>query len=161
LVRSVLLELDRSLPLWDVATMDERVSRITARDRFATVLLGVFGVLALLLAAVGIYGVLAFLVAQRTREVGLRMAIGATQQRVLALVLRHGLSFVLPGLGIGVALAVALARALEGQLYGVSPFDPATFTAAAFVLVSVAALACLLPARRAARIDPMAALRHE
>ena len=161
LVRSVLLELDRSLPLWDVATMDERLSRITTRDRFSAVLLGAFGVLALLLAAVGIYGVLAFLVAERTREVGLRIAIGASQNEVSMLVLRQGLRFVLLGLAVGVVLSLAVTQVLESQLHGVSPLDPATFISAALILISISALACLQPAYRAARIDPMAALRHE
>lgn len=161
LARSVLRGLDPNLPLWDVRSMQERLSRVTARDRFSTVLLGVFGALALALAAVGIYGVMAFSVAGRTREMGLRMAIGARGRDVVALVLREGLRVSLIGLAAGLALAVALGRVLRSQLYEVSPLDPAAFIAAAILLVAVALLACWVPARRATRIDPMEALRHE
>jgi predicted permease len=161
LVRSVLRELDPALPLWDVGTMEERLNRVTARDRFSTVLLGAFGVLALLLAAVGVYGVLAFLVAERIREVSIRLAIGATRRDVSTLVLRKGLYLTLLGLGIGIVAAAVVTRVLQTQLYAVSPLDPLTFVTAAIVLVAVAGVACYLPCRRAARVDPMATLRHE
>jgi putative ABC transport system permease protein len=159
--RSVIGELDPALPLWDVRTMQERLSRVTARDRFSTVLLGAFGILALLLAAVGIYGVLGYSVAARTREMGLRMAVGAGRGDVVRLVVAEGLRFTLVGLAAGLVLAGALSRLLESQLYEVSPLDPAAFLAAALVLFGTATLACWVPARRATRIDPMAALRHE
>jgi putative ABC transport system permease protein len=159
--RSVLRELDPALPLWDVRTMQERLSRVTARDRFSTVLLGAFGILALLLAAVGIYGVLGYSVAARTREMGLRMAVGAGRGDVVRLVVAEGLRFTLVGLAAGLVLAGALSRLLESQLYEVSPLDPAAFLAAALVLFGTATLACWVPARRATRIDPMEALRHE
>jgi putative ABC transport system permease protein len=160
-VRAVLRELDPDLPLWDIRTMDERVSQVTARDQFSTALLGVFGALALLLAAVGIYGVTSFSVAGRTREMGLRMAIGARTRDVMTLVLRESLRFSLIGLAAGLLLAVALSRLLRSQLYEVSALDPTTFVVAAVVLVGVAVLACMAPARRATRVDPMEALRHE
>jgi putative ABC transport system permease protein len=123
--------------------------------------LGVFGALALSLAAVGIYGVMAFSVAVRTRELGLRMAVGAGTGDVLRLVLREGMGFSLIGLGVGLALALALSRVLGSQLYQVSPLDPAAFAGAALILLAVATLACYVPARRATRVDPMEALRYE
>jgi predicted permease len=159
--RSVVRDLDPGLPLWDVRTMDERLSRVTARDRFSTVLLGTFGILALLLAAVGLYGILAYSVAGRTREMGLRMAIGARRGDLVRLVLAEGLRFTLLGLGAGLLMAAALSRFLRGQLYEISPLDPAPFVAAALVLAATATLACWVPIRRATRIDPMEALRHE
>ncbi|MDP2481538.1 MAG: ABC transporter permease [Candidatus Palauibacterales bacterium] len=159
--RSVIGELDPELPLWDVRTMEERLNRVTARDRFSAVLLGAFGGLALLLAAIGIYGVLGYAVATRTREMGLRMAIGARRGDVVHLVVAEGLRFTLVGLGVGLVLAGALSRLLESQLYQVSPLDPAAFASAALILLVTATLACWVPARRATRIDPMEALRHE
>lgn len=160
-VRSVLLELDSTLPLWDVATMTDRVTRMTARDRFTTVLLGVFALIALLLAASGIYGVLAFRVAERMREMGIRIAVGATGNDVSRLVLRDGLGATLTGLVLGVVMAAALGRLLENQLYNISTLNPATFVSAGIVLLAVAGIACFLPSRRASRVDPMVTLRHE
>lgn len=160
-VRTALQGLDPTLPLWDVHTMNERVATVTARDRFTTVLLGLFGTIALMLAAVGIYGVMAFSVAARTREMGLRMAIGARAGDVLGLVLREGMRFSLIGLVVGLALAVVLSGLLRSQLYEISPLDSIAFVGAAAVLIAVAVLACYLPARRATKIDPMEALRYE
>jgi putative ABC transport system permease protein len=115
----------------------------------------------LLLASVGLYGVLAFSVAQRTREIGIRMALGAQAGDVLRLVLRQGLGLSLVGVAVGIAASLAGTRVLRGLLYGVAPTDPATFAAVALLLVTVALVACLIPARRALRVDPVVALRHD
>jgi putative ABC transport system permease protein len=124
-------------------------------------LLGLFGFLGAVLAAAGIYGVVAYLVALRTREFGIRMALGADGGRVLRLVLRRGAVLAALGLAMGMGAAVALTRVLQGLLYGVTATDPVTFGAMAMLLAAVALAACLVPARRATKIDPMTALRHE
>jgi len=121
--------------------------------------LSLFGALALFLAACGIYGVLAYSVAQRRREIGVRMALGAQKRDILTLVLRRGLKLTLVGVAIGLAAASALTRIIQNLLYGVTPTDPVTFAAVSLLLVMVALLACWLPARRAANVDPMEALR--
>jgi putative ABC transport system permease protein len=124
-------------------------------------LLGLFATVALALAAVGIYGIMAYAVTERTREFGIRMALGARRQDVLRLVLRRGAVLALLGLGIGLAAALGLTRVLQGLLYGVSATDPPTYAALALGLAAVVLLACYLPARRAARVDPVVALHHE
>jgi ABC-type antimicrobial peptide transport system permease subunit len=141
--------------------MTDRVSRMTARDRFTTVLLTVFASIALLLAAFGIYGVLAFRVADRMREIGIRMAVGATGHEVRRLVLHDGLGVTFIGLVLGLVAAAALSRLLESQLYSVSTLNPATFFSAGMVLLVAAGIACFLPSLRASRVDPMVTLRHE
>jgi putative ABC transport system permease protein len=123
--------------------------------------LGSFGVLALILAAIGIYGVMSYVVAGRTREIGLRMALGAQLRHVRQLILRQGMMLAGIGLILGLAVVFVLARFLTSMLYGVSPSDPVTFVGISFLLAMVALLACYLPARRAARIDPMIAIREE
>jgi putative ABC transport system permease protein len=123
--------------------------------------LGSFGVLALVLAAIGIYGVMSYVVAGRTREIGLRMALGAQLRHVRQLILRQGMMLAGIGLVLGLAVVFVLARFLTSMLYGVSPSDPVTFLGISFLLAMVALLACYLPARRAARIDPMIAIREE
>ena len=133
----------------------------TARTRFDLLLLVVFAGVALTLAAVGIYGVISYGVSQRTRELGVRMALGAGQGEVLAMVLRQGMALALIGTGLGVAAALALSGSMRSLLYGVGATDPATFAAVCVVLLLVAALASYLPARRASRVDPAAALRAE
>jgi len=160
-MRDVLRELDPQLPLWDPALMTRHVARASAGERFSMVLLGAFGVLALILAAVGIYGVIAHTVAGRTREIGLRLALGARPAGVLGLVLREGFAIVGPGLVVGAIGALAATRVLRTQLYEVSASDPGTLLSAAVFLGAVATLATWLPARRAARVHPMEALRHE
>jgi len=141
--------------------MEQRLATVLARPRLSALLLAVFGGLALVLAAIGIYTVLAQTVARRTREIGIRMALGADRPTILALMAKRGLALVVAGLGAGLALALALARLISRLLYGVKASDPATF-AAVIVLLSVVALAAVLwPARRASRLHPMTAFREE
>jgi predicted permease len=160
-MRAMLRDLDPQLPLWDPAPMSRHVRTATAAERFSMVLLAAFGVLALVLAAVGIYGVIAHSVAGRTREIGVRMALGARPAGVLGLVFRQGSGIVGVGLTVGALGALAATRVLRAQLYGVVPGDPATLGVVLALLALVAAAAIGLPARRAARVAPMEALRHE
>ena len=144
-----------------VVPMAQLVSSSLARQRFYAVMLSVFAGVAAILAAIGIYGVLAYAVVQRTREIGIRMAIGAQRVQVLALVLRRGAILTGAGILLGVAAATAGTRMLEGMLFGVTPLDPLTFAAVAILFGAVAMLASYVPARRATKIDPMVALRME
>jgi predicted permease len=160
-VNHELHDLDRDLPSYRVITMDQRIAESLSRRRFTTVLLALFAGLALALATVGIYGVMAYLVSQGTRELGIRMALGATQPEILRMVIRQGLALALFGVGIGLIAAVAFARLVSGLLFGVRSTDPVTFGAIAILLTAVALLASYIPARRAARIDPMISLRCE
>ncbi|UCC32556.1 MAG: ABC transporter permease [Phycisphaerales bacterium] len=153
--------LDEDRPLLRVATMEQRVSDTLARRRFSVLLLGVFAASALVLAVVGLYAVLAHMVCQGTHEIGIRMALGARQSDVLRLVLWRGLTLIGIGLGIGLALSVAGTRVLANLLYEITPADPITFGSVLLVLGGVALLACYIPARRAAKVDPMVALRYE
>ena len=147
--------------LANVNTMDQWLSNSAAQPRLNTVLLTSFAAVALLIAAIGIYGVLAYSVNQRTREIGLRMALGATPRSVLQLIVSQGMKVVLIGVGIGLAGGLALGRAVSSLMFGVQVHDPATFSLVAVVLTAVALAACIIPARRAARVDPMVALREE
>ena len=144
-----------------IRTMDDRLSETVAQPRLQTGLLSLFAGVALLLAAVGLYGVLAYAVTQRTHEIGIRMALGAQKPKVLSLVMGQGMRLALTGLGIGVAVALALTRVMVSMLYGVRPNDWLTFLSVSLLLILVALLACWLPARRAAQIAPMEALRYE
>jgi len=160
-LRREVASLDRGLAVHDVATMDRRLADAMAPRRFNTLLLGAFGLVALLLSAVGLYGVMAHAVTERTRELGIRIAVGAAPSHVRALVLRQGLVMAAGGAAIGAGAAVAASRALRGSLYGVGPTDAATFVVVPVLLLAVCAIACELPARRATRVDPAVALRAE
>jgi ABC-type antimicrobial peptide transport system permease subunit len=153
--------LDPDLAVADVRTMDDVVRGAMATPRFTGVLLGTFAVLAMLLSAIGIYGVLAFVVSRRTREIGIRVAIGAGRSTVLRMVLANGVGMALMGVAIGAVAALALTRLLRGLLHGVSAQDPVTFAGAASALVTVALVAGLVPAWRATRVDPVIALKSE
>ena len=160
-VRATLREQDPGVPLYQVATLDDLVARSMARRRFVMVLLAGFAGVALLLAAIGLYGVIAYTVAQRTREVGLRVALGATRGHVFRLVLGSGTWTIAAGLLFGLAAAALTTRLLAGQLYGVEPLDPPTLAGAVLVLAVVALAAHLVPIRRALAVDPTVALRDE
>jgi predicted permease len=158
-VNHQLHEVDRDLPLYGVITMDQRVAASLARRRFTAVLLSLFAAFALALATIGIYGVMAYLVNQGTREIGIRMALGATQPTVLRLVVKQGMTLALSGVAIGLVAALAFAHLISGLLYGVKSTDPLTFALVAVLLTIVALIASYIPARRATRIDPMVCLR--
>jgi predicted permease len=160
-VRSAMAELAPDLPIFDLSTMDEVFRSSISAQRLTMLLLGTFAGLALLLAAVGLYGVLSYSVGQRTREIGVRMALGAQSADVVSLVVRHGFKLASLGLLLGAAAAFALTRLLRTVLYEVSPFDPASFAAVAVVLALIGLFACWLPARRATRVNPIEALRAE
>jgi putative ABC transport system permease protein len=160
-IAAVVKSMDPDLPLAQVRTMDDILDRSLSGDRLETSLLGTFAALALILAALGIYGVMAFAVAQRTHEIGLRMALGAAPSRVLSLIIKEGMTLTAIGLAVGLAGSYLVARAMQSQLYGVGSIDPVVLSAVAFVLAATALLACYLPARRAMRVDPMVALRYE
>ena len=160
-VRSAVEELDPREVIYNVQTMNEVLSNSFAARRLSMILLGVFAALALVLACVGIYGVISYLVGQRTHEIGVRVALGAQDNDVFRLVLGHGARMALLGVGVGVAGALGLTRLMANQLFGVSAHDPLTFAGVAVLLMLVAIAACYIPARRAMRVDPIVALRHE
>ena len=160
-VREQVLAIDKDQPVSKVRTMDEVIDASVSAPRFRTLLLALFGVAALLLAAIGIYGVMSYSVSQRTREIGIRMALGAAQPEVIKLVLRQGLELTLAGLGIGLLGALGLTRLLSGMLYEVRPTDPLTFAGVALLLTVISLLANYIPARRATKVDPIVALRYE
>jgi putative ABC transport system permease protein len=160
-VREAVRRLDPQLPLATVRTMEEWLSNSAAQPRLNAQLLGIFAAVALLIAAIGIYGVLAYSVTQRTREIGLRMALGAPRRRVLRLVIGEGMTVGACGIAAGLAAAAALGRTLSSLVFGVQVHDLATYGAVAAVLAIVALAACALPARRAALVDPIVALREE
>jgi putative ABC transport system permease protein len=160
-VRQAIWQVDKDQPVGAVRTMDEQLSRSLSRRRFSVTLLTAFGAIAVLLAAIGLYGVLAFIVAQRRREIGVRMALGAQPRDVVADVLGQGLRLALLGVGVGIGLALAATRLINSLLFGTSPTDVATFAGVATLLIVVAIAASLVPALRASRVDPLAALRDE
>jgi putative ABC transport system permease protein len=160
-VRRIIRGLDPLQPIAEVRTLDSILGENYSRQRFSAVLLAGFSISSLVLAAVGIYGVLAYSVEQRTREIGVRMALGAEPGRIVALVVGTGARLVIGGAIVGIAGALALTGLLKSLLFGIGPRDPGTFLAAPCIFVAVALLAAYLPARRAARLDPMDALRAE
>jgi putative ABC transport system permease protein len=160
-LRQIVWGVDRDLPLENIRTMDQLLGESVADSRFNTVLLSLFAVVALLLAAIGIYGVLAYTVAQRTSEIGIRMALGARRSAVLRLVVGNGLTLALVGVAIGGAVSLVATRTLERLVFGVSTTDPGVFAFVAVVLTAVAAAAAAVPALRASRVDPIVALRSE
>ncbi len=160
-VRREVNAIDPDLALSDIKTMEQMVSDSLGQSRYRGVLLSVFAAVALVLAAVGIYGVIAYAVSQRTREIGIRIALGARRRDIFRLVVGHGMVLSLVGVAVGVAASLMLSRFLSSLLYEVSSTDPATFTSVVIILMTVALLACSIPARRATRVDPMNALRHE
>jgi putative ABC transport system permease protein len=160
-VRAAIHQIDPGLPVADVRTMEDVVGTALATPRFTSVLLAIFAALALTLSAVGIYGVLSYLVSRRTREIGIRVAIGARRVDVMRMVLGSGLSLALAGIAGGVVLALAVTRLLAGLLHGVTPADPLTFAGVAALLTAVAIVASTVPAWRASRVDPVLALKSE
>ena len=160
-MRSEIAALDKELPLSDVRTLEQIARAAVARTRFTMLLLSVFAGVALLLASVGIYGVVSYSVTQRTHEIGIRVALGAQRRDVIGLVARQGMTLVVAGMGAGLAAALVLTRAMSSLLFGVSAADPITFAGIAVLLMGVALGACFVPARRAMKMDPMVALRHE
>ena len=160
-VRRTIHNLDRDLPISDLFTMDRVMVRALWQPRMFSWIFGFFGAVALVLAVVGVYGVVSYSVAQRTREIGIRVALGAGRGQIRAMVLRQGMRAAVVGIGVGLAVALAVTRVMGALLYGVSPTDPATFGLVTLVLAGTALLACLLPARRATRVEPLVALRCE
>jgi predicted permease len=160
-IRQQVFSIDKDLPIFNISTMDARLSQSVTQPRLNLTLLVVFALLALLLAAVGVYGVMAFAVTQRTREIGIRMALGAQRGKILQQLLFDGGRLVVLGLCLGLAASLALARLMASLLFGVKPADPFTFAAVAALLAAVALLACYIPARRAMKVDPLVALRYE
>ena len=159
--RKVVSDLDNNLPLFDVRTQTERIERLLFNERLLARLASLFGLLALVLASIGLYGLLSYEVARRTREIGIRAALGAQNRDVLRLVGRQGLVLMALGIGFGIVAAMGVTRSLGSLLYGVQPSDPITFFGVSALLTIVGLAACYIPARRATRVDPMVALRYE
>jgi putative ABC transport system permease protein len=160
-VRSEIQSIDSEEGPTRIATMNQLISESLAQPRFNTFLIGLFAALAFILAAIGIYGVISYDVSQRTGEIGIRMALGAQARDIVKLILRQGALLTLGGLGLGIAGAFALTRFLAGLLFEVTPTDPATYVTVSVLLTVVAIAACLIPSRRATKVDPLVALRYE
>jgi predicted permease len=160
-VMETVRQLDKDQPVFGLEPMGQLIEESVASQRFATMLLGIFAGIALVLGSVGIYGVMAYLVTERTHEMGIRMALGATRNNVMRLILKYGMQLAIAGLGLGLVAAVGLTRLLSSLLFEVSATDPVTYAVVGLLLVGVAMLACYIPARRATRVDPMVALRYE
>ena len=160
-VRQALWRVDADQPMWKIRTVEFLVKRSTADRRFLMALMGIFAVLALVLTIIGLYGVISYLVNQRTQEIGIRMALGAQMRDIMRMVLKQGMVLVLTGVGLGLGAAWLLTRLMSRLLYQVSATDPLTFVAISLLLITVALLACYIPARRATKVDPLVALRYE
>ncbi|HVH71557.1 MAG TPA: FtsX-like permease family protein, partial [Candidatus Dormibacteraeota bacterium] len=160
-IRSVTHAMDKNLPVTDVAALPNLLSASVAQPRFRTLLLGLFGAIALILAAVGIFGVISYSVSRRTHELGIRMALGAPPSSVLSMILRETLALTLIGIAAGIPCAIATAHLIMHLLFNEAPYDPTTLALVPLVLVAVGVLASYIPARRASAIDPMSALRQE
>jgi putative ABC transport system permease protein len=160
-VKDQVYAVDKDQPMYKIRTMDQVVADSQMSPRFTLILLGIFAVIALALAAVGIYGVVSYAVTQRTREIGIRIALGAARGDVLRLVLGQGTALAVAGVIVGLGAALALTRLMSSLLFGVSATDPAIFAGAALFLAAIALLATYLPARRAMQVDPMVSLRYE
>jgi putative ABC transport system permease protein len=160
-IRQRMAALDADVPLSDIELVEDRVAGSIRKQRFAMLMLAIFAGTALALAVVGLYGVMSYLVAQRTREFGIRMALGAELRDMLKLIVGHGMKLVLAGLALGAAGSVALRKVLSGMLFNVQATDPFTLVVVCTLLAAVGAVACYVPARRAAKVDPIEALRHE
>jgi ABC-type antimicrobial peptide transport system permease subunit len=159
-IRAQIVAIDATVPV-DVQTLNERVGRLADRPRFETALLSFFALTGLAMAVIGLYGVMAFRAAQRTQEIGVRMALGARRPDILRLILVEGARLILAGTSIGLVAALALSRVLKSLLFSIGPRDPLSYTAVTVTLATVALIATLLPARRAASVDPSEALRAE
>ena len=160
-MKEAVSSIDPALPVYGLKTMDELVALTLGVRRFAAVLLGIFASIALFMAAIGLYGVINYTVTQRTQEIGIRVALGADPTQVLGFIMKQGLRTSLVGVGLGLIAALAAARLISSQLFGVHSFDPPTFALMAAVLVVVATIAAYIPARRATKIDPLEACRYE
>ena len=160
-VERIVTGLDSDQPITSIATVDQILLRSTSGTKSYVQILGLFAGMALALALVGIYGVMSYIVSERTHEIGVHLALGAQRAQVLGMVIKLGLKLTLLGVALGVTLALGLTRLIAGLLYGVKPADPLTLAAVSVMLTCSALLACYLPARRATKVDPMVALRHE
>jgi len=160
-VRNEVKNLDPHIPLYNVKTLAAEIDQSLIQERLVTWLATAFGILATLLVVIGLYGVVSFSVVRRTREIGIRVALGAQRHHVFLMVMKHGVVLVLSGAIVGTLASIALSRFIGGLLFGISPTNATTFTGAGIGLVIVAMLACYLPARRATKVDPLEALRYE
>jgi ABC-type antimicrobial peptide transport system permease subunit len=160
-VRRAISDIDPNVPVFELSTEEEKIDGLIRQDRLFAGLSGIFGVLALLLAAIGLYGVRAYAIARRTPEIGIRMALGANRGTITQMVLRETGWLALFGVGIGLTVAYGVTRYVESMLFGIAPRDLSTFALATLILTVVAGLAGYIPARRASKVDPMIALRHE
>jgi putative ABC transport system permease protein len=160
-VRAAITEVNKGALVWDVRQMDDRLSDSVAPQRFNTILLGLFAIVALALSTTGILGLMSYTVAERTHEIGVRVALGAQRADIFKLIVIPGMLLTVCGIGLGSVAALALTRLMSGLLFGVSPTDPATFASIAALLVMVALAGCYFPARRAMKVDPLIALRYE
>jgi putative ABC transport system permease protein len=160
-VRKQIQAIEPNLPLTNVATIGQQLDQALFAPRMGAALLGLFGLLALVLAGIGIYGVMAYTLAQRTQEIGIRMALGAASREIIQMVIRQGMTLALIGLLLGALASALLSRLISGLLFGVSATDSGVFATVSVILAAVALIACYVPARRATRVDPLIALRIE